>query len=391
MYEDKVAAYKQEYHAINVAEMALGAPVKADPTGALWFCPFHDDQGTPNFHVTSEKDHRYPDHFKCFTGHCKFNRGGDIFDFLKELNDSNYTEAMDYIDNGRLRDSDVPIVLKTASPAQRAKEYVIAPSSTLEMAEQYHANLDETHRVYYWTRGLSDETIDRFLLGYDLATHRYVTPYRNTVGVYDFKRRRDDWWVEEDLKAKGTAWMQNQMEIIWAKRVENAGDAEPRLPTEKDVIKANYPKYIWGKAGSGVRWLFNEDRLIRGKGYWLPYLFLTADEMSVLSLEQAGYPAVCWSGDAAFPAASDKIKYAFHGKVIDVTIRDIFKPAMSVYIVADGDRSGIFAAKKRRASLGRGEIVQVPVSDGIKDPADWLARGFKVEDWLSHIPPILNE
>ena len=180
---------------------------------------------------------------------------------------------------------------------------MLSPRHTrLEVAEKYHANLDEDHRVYYWTRGLTDDTIDRFLLGYDPRTHRYVTPYRNTVGVYDFKRRRDDWWVEADLKAKGEAWIQEQMEIIWQKRVENTPEGEePRIPTVKDVIKANYPKYIWGKKDTGVRWLFNEDRLIRGKGYWLPYVFLTADEMSALSLEQAGFPAVCWSGDAAFP------------------------------------------------------------------------------------------
>ena len=127
MYEDKVLAYKQEYRAINVAEMALGAPVRVGGNGAFWFCPFHDDRGTPNLHVTTEKEKRYPDHFKCFTGHCRFNGGGDIFDFLREMFDHNYYDAMDYIDNGHLRDSDTPIVLKPVSAAEKVKEYVISP------------------------------------------------------------------------------------------------------------------------------------------------------------------------------------------------------------------------------------------------------------------------
>ncbi len=128
--------------------------------------------------------------------------------------------------------------------------------------------------------------------------------------------------------------------------------------------------------------------MIRSSDYAIPYVFLTADEFSALSLEQEGYAAVSWSGDAAFPGAKDKIRYSFHGKEIVCTIRDVFRAAAIIYIVADGDASGLFAAKKRLKALGRGEIVRVPVSEGIKDPANLVAHGGKIRDWLPHVPQL---
>jgi hypothetical protein len=386
-----IRAYKAAYPALDVVEMALGAPAQTDSTGAFWLCPFHADHSPTNFHVTKSNNARYPDTLLCFAGHCPFNRSGDIFDFLRALYGYGYSEAMDWIDGGRLRDSDEPQKLAVTHQAIKpAKEYVIQPPYSLDDAARFHTALREEHRIYYAVRGLTDDTIDRFRLGYDLETHRYVIPYFNTVGVYDFKRRRDDDWAMSRIAKLSDEYLLAEMNALWQKRLERSGDDElPPVPTVKDVLKVRYPKYIWGQAGQGVRWLFNEDRLIRSSDYALPYIFLTADEMSALSLEQEGYPAVCWSGDSAFPGAKDRIRYVFHGKEIGCTIRDVFRAAGVIYIVADGDVSGFFAAKKRQAALGRGEIVRVPVSEGIKDPNDLIARGYTISYWLPHVPAIL--
>ena len=383
---DIIVEYKERYSALDVVEMALGQPAKLDSTGAFWLCPFHTDSTPTNFHVTKSAA-KYPNHIKCFAGHCSFSEGGDIFDFLAEHKGLDYMGAMDWIDEGRLRDEGKGKVLKTnLRPLTPVRNIVIAPPYSLEDAAVFHRSLSSLNRDYLAMRGLSNATIDRFKLGYDQYTHRYTIPYHNTIGVYDIKRRRDDWWAEADMLQRGNQWMYEQIDHLWKKRLENAREGiAPVVPTEMDVLKKNYPKYIWYKKDIGVRWLFNEDRLIRGNGHWLPYIFLTADEMSAISLEQEGHPAVCWSGDSAFPGERDKIRYLFHGKEYNTSIRELFTPAVTIYIVADGDASGLAAARKRQEVLGRGEIVMVPVSPGVKDPNDWIAKGFKVKDWIPHL------
>lgn len=240
-FADIIRAYKDAYPALDVVETALGAPAKTDSSGAFWLCPFHDDHSADNFHVTKPNNTKYPDAILCFAGHCQFNRSGDIFDFLKELYGYGYSEAMDWIDNGRLRDDDQAVKLHASHVAVKAaREYVIKPPYSLDEAERFHANLREEHRIYYAVRGLTDETMDRFKLGYDPEVHRYVIPYFNTVGIYDFKRRRDDDWAMSDIERKGDNWLLDQMNIIWQKRLERSGDDEfPAVPAIKDVLKTN--------------------------------------------------------------------------------------------------------------------------------------------------------
>ena len=149
------------------------------------------------------------------------------------------------------------------------------------------------------------------------------------------------------------------------------------------MFKKTYPKFLWGASGQNVMWLFNEDRLLNGS---LLYVFLTSAEVDTITLEQSGYPSVAWASDAQFPEARDVIWYLFQGKRIRMSIRDVFRSALHIYIVADNDASGLAAARKRREALGRGDIISTPSEKDVND----YCRQHTIAEWLPNVPPILE-
>jgi hypothetical protein len=276
-------------------------------------------------------------------------------------------------------------VKKSAVRVARPKELTIKPLHDFKRMEVYEANLERCGLDYWLSRGLTYATMRRFHLGYDTETHRHVIPNCNHVGVYGFKRRRDDEWARADMLARGESWLNAEKDSIWQRRLARAAQTclDPVPPTDEDVFKKNYPKFIWGRAGENTLWLFNEDRLLNGK---LLYVFLTSAEVDTITLEQFGYPSVAWASDAQFPEAQDIILYSFRGKSIKMSIRDVFRHALHIYIVADNDASGLASARKRRAALGRGDIISTPSEKDVND----YCRQHTIAEWLSNVPPLLE-
>jgi len=109
--------------------------------------------------------------------------------------------------------------------------------------------------------------------------------------------------------------------------------------------------------------------------------------VDTITLEQSGYPSVAWASDAQFPEARDIIFYSFQGKRIKLSIRDVFRSALHIYIVADNDASGLAAARKRREALGRGDIISTPSEKDVND----CCRQHTIAEWLPNVPPILEK
>jgi hypothetical protein len=392
------AKYKQHFRMMDVAGSLLDH-YKKDSTGAFFFCAFHADGDTGNLHVQDAEDH-----IKCFSGGCQF-QGGDIFDFLTAYfefsPDTAHIDCVRYLDGGRLLQAEWSMsnedldkyllgdtrssgIKKSIARVIKPKEFQIAPAQDFQRMNAYEANLDRYGMDYWLGRGLTHETMRRFHLGYDTETHRHVIPNCNHSGVYGFKRRRDDAWARADMLARGEHWLNDEKDSLWQRRLERADQmgSEPALPTDEDVFKKTYPKFIWGKTGDNVMWLVNEDRLLNGR---LLYIFLTSAEVDTITLEQFGYPSVAWASDAQFPEAQDTIFYSFQGKQIKLSIRDVFRSALQIFIVADNDASGLASAHKRREALGRGDIVSTPSEKDVND----YCRQHVIADWLPHVPPIL--
>lgn len=134
-------------------------------------CPFHSEK-TPSFVVFPESQHWY-----CF-GAC--NEGGDVFSFVMKMEGWDFRTALEELARR------AGVVLQPQTPAQeQASEEADRLRALLATAARYyhhvllHASEAEGARRYVESRGLSQETVADFVLGYSLPgwdrTRDYLT------------------------------------------------------------------------------------------------------------------------------------------------------------------------------------------------------------------------
>jgi hypothetical protein len=73
------------------------------------------------------------------------------------------------------------------------------------------------------------------------------------------------------MLARGERWLNAEKDSIWQRRwsapmpipccwhvgaPSRRPGSDPVPPTDEDVFKKTYPKFIWGKAGENTMWLF---------------------------------------------------------------------------------------------------------------------------------------
>ncbi|MDD4900831.1 MAG: DNA primase [Patescibacteria group bacterium] len=129
-------------------------PLKAAGYNFRANCPFHREK-TPSFMVSPEKQI-----WHCFG--C--GKGGDIFSFIMEIEGLSFIEAL------RLLAKKAGVTLKKSDPALTSKRNSLLDIMDLAV-EFYHKVLTaspaaEAARAYLKKRGLSDETITGWRLGY---------------------------------------------------------------------------------------------------------------------------------------------------------------------------------------------------------------------------------
>lgn len=133
-------------------------PLKRAGVSFTALCPFHREK-TPSFHVNPRKQT-----FHCFGCH----KGGDVFTFIREYEGLDFPEAVKRLAE-RAR---IPIQLDN-DPAHKEKQFL--KDRLLEINEQitqrwHHCLLNEAQgeksRAYLRERGVSDEAIKLFRLGY---------------------------------------------------------------------------------------------------------------------------------------------------------------------------------------------------------------------------------
>lgn len=145
-------------------EEVIGDFVSLRKRGAnhIGCCPFHNEK-TPSFYVSPSKGI-----FKCFG--C--GEAGDVVSFLKKHEHYTYVEALQWL----ARKYNIEIQEKELSPEEKQRQTERdGLFHVSEFAQKYFADLlwnDEMGRAvglsYFRERGLSDEIIKRFGLGYCL-------------------------------------------------------------------------------------------------------------------------------------------------------------------------------------------------------------------------------
>jgi DNA primase len=133
-------------------------PLKAAGYNFRANCPFHREK-TPSFMVSPEKQI-----WHCFG--C--GKGGDIFSFVMEI------EGLSFVETLRLLAKKAGVVLKKADPALTSKRNVLLDIVELA-AKFYHKILFDTPiaenaRQYLKQRGLTEETIETWQIGYSPDT-----------------------------------------------------------------------------------------------------------------------------------------------------------------------------------------------------------------------------
>ena len=162
-------------------EEVIGDFVSLKKRGAnhIGCCPFHTEK-TPSFYVSPSKGI-----FKCFG--C--GEAGDVVSFLKKHEHFTYPEALRWL--ARKYNIEIQEEEQTEEQKERQNERD-ALFHLSEFAQQYFADLlynDEMGRAvglsYFHGRGLSDEIIKRFGLGYCLDEWTNFTDYARKNGYSD--------------------------------------------------------------------------------------------------------------------------------------------------------------------------------------------------------------
>jgi DNA primase len=154
-------------------------------------CPFHEDN-TPSLHVYEN------DSWHCFS--CK--RGGDVISFVGYfLYGQSYDPATHFVDVvDKLGALDIKPLPR---PERRTKPASPRPALNLDINQimQWHDNMTPQRREYWYSRYLTDRTIDEFWLGWD--GRRYTIPALYRYIPFGVKRRQSE--IDDGEPAKYTS------------------------------------------------------------------------------------------------------------------------------------------------------------------------------------------
>lgn len=287
---------KQRIDLVNVVEQT----VKLKRTGKnyIGFCPFHSNTRTPSFVVFPETQT-----WRCF-GQC--NEGGDVFGYLMRRDNLDFNEVLK-----QLADR-AGIVLRAQTPAEIKREEVKQTlSQVMEAAvEFFRKQMLETEAGkkaldYVHKRGLSDETIKTWGLGYApnswnaLLDHLLFKGYsRELILQAGLLSEGEEGRVYDRFRDRLMFPIRNPYGKMagFGGRALNPDDVPKYLNSPAtDVFDKGRLLYGLDMARAGMR---KSDQAVIVEGY-----------MDVIGLHQAGYPnAVAPMGTALTEAQFNLIK-----------------------------------------------------------------------------------
>lgn len=149
--EDNVSKIKDRLDIVDV----ISGYLKLTKAGQNYKarCPFHNEK-TPSFVVSPERQ----------VWHCfGCSKGGDMFGFVKEI------EGVEFIDSLRILAAKAGVVLDSFDPAikdDKARLYEVCESATKFFEKQFLSSAGKRALEYMKSRGVHDETVKEFRLGF---------------------------------------------------------------------------------------------------------------------------------------------------------------------------------------------------------------------------------
>ena len=285
-YEDDVI---EEVREKNDIVDVISQYVSLKKRGSSYFglCPFHNEK-SPSFSVSRDKQMYY-----CFG--C--GQGGNVYTFLMEYNRLSFVEAVQEL--AARAGVALPEGEQTPEEKQQADARVVLKEMNKKAAVYFHWLLNgprgEKAMAYLKGRGLTDETIRHFGLGYADIYRDDLYQYLKKQGYSDYQLKESSLVTIDSVKGSYDKFFNrvifpimdvNQRVIGFGGRV--MGDGEPKYLNSKETILFDKGRNLYG---------LNYAKRSREKA-----IILCEGYMDVITLHQAGFTnAVAPLGTAFTP------------------------------------------------------------------------------------------
>ncbi len=332
-------------------------------------CPFHSEK-TPSFTVTPEKQMFY-----CFG--C--NVGGNIFTFLMKKENWSFVESVKSLASRY----GVSLPEKEQSPHEREENRLRRRFEEInEWAASYFHDLllrlpeGEPGRVYFAKRGIDQETMKSFRLGYAPERWDGLLGYMQERGVRPHELAEAGLAVEKESLSKDGHQQyydrfRNRVLFSILDRRKQPIAFGGRVLDDSVPKYLNSPENIFFNKGHNLYGMHRAHQGIREEGYAL----LVEGYMDVIALQNAGFPNAVASLGTALTKDQAKLLRRY-------TLR--------VVLLYDSDAAGIQAAFRGGEILhDAGVRVDVLTLAGAKDPDEYL-KSYGVEEFRKALSKVLT-
>lgn len=351
----------EEIRSRNDIVDVISSYVKLKKQGATYFglCPFHNEK-SPSFSVTPGKQMYY-----CFG--C--GEGGNVYSFIMKYENYSFVEAV------KLLADRAGITLPKAEYSEEERKRADLRANLLEINKKaamyfHHQLKSEKGQIglkYFNERGLDNETIVRFGLGYSTKTSNDLYQYMKTFGY------SDDILKESGLfsfSEKGT------YDKFWNRVMFPILDINSRvIGFGGRVMGEGEPKYL----NSPETKIFEKSRNLYGMNFARisrkPYLLICEGYMDVIALHRAGFTNAVAALGTAF---TDQ-----HAMLIKRYVKE-------VVLTFDSDGAGRKAALRAIPILKRAGIaMKVLDMTPYKDPDEFI-KNLGADEYQKRIDNAMN-
>jgi len=323
-------------------------------------CPFHSEK-TPSFIVSQEKQICH-----CFGCH----KGGDIFSFTQEIEGINFPEAVEFLaEKAGIKVENIKKLKKNEGKSEK-DEYFQAHELACQFFEDalYKTNDGKKVLEYLHKRGLTDETIKEFRIGFAPDEYDALYPYLSKKGISKKVMMNSGFATsktvtDDKIYDKFRARLMFPIYDMIGRMCGFGGralkeDQVPKYLNSPENIVYNKSKVLYGYSHAKQS-IKNEDQVILVEGYFdmiVPY--------------QAGVKNIVATSGTALTSDHVRLLKRITNKVITCF---------------DTDNAG-FEATRRAYSLLQKQEIDVKVLEvvGEKDPADYvLKHGEKFKELVN--------
>lgn len=341
-YSDELV---EEIRSGNDIVDVISGYVRLTKKGSTYFglCPFHNEK-TPSFSVSPNKQMYY-----CFG--C--GAGGNVITFLMEYENYTFPEALEVLAN-RIG-IELPKQEMTAEQRKASDKRARLLEVNKEAAKYFYTLLRSGRGTraheYFRNRGLSEETIKKFGLGYSDKYSDDLYRYLRSKG-YEDELLKDSGLISIDEKRGGhdKFWNRAMFPIMdvrgkvigFGGRV--MGDGEPKYLNSPETMIFDKSRNLYG---------LNLARTTKKN-----QIFLCEGYMDVIALHQAGFDNAVAALGTAFTVG--------HANLLRRYTKE-------VYLTFDSDGAGIRAAKRAIPILKEAGITAKVINmQPYKDPDEFI-------------------